>query len=248
VVKAVGSDLKRFAYSTIAGREIGTNDNEQKPAHFMLMPHSRGGDLLPETELGELRAYLRQSDRREMLLKRSCAVRKPWYAFHETPPLPDILRSKILCKAITRSSFFVVDETGALVPRHSVYYIVPKDPSRITVVFDIGQNLYAEQIIPKLRNFHDQGGRIAELKSGLRQITEAFSPQVTAYILATASPEFQLSLSQLISEIIRSVGTDFVNQRDSEALMRDLTIDAVARRAWRGPAHGYLAKLVGPRS
>ncbi|MEO6164244.1 MAG: DUF2868 domain-containing protein, partial [Candidatus Binatia bacterium] len=94
------------------------------------------------------------------------------------------------------------------------------------VAFYIGLNLYAEQIIPKLRNFRDQGGRIAELKSDLRQITEAFSPQVTAYILATAIPEFQLSLSQRISEIIRSIGTDFVNQRDSEAFMRDLKIEA----------------------
>lgn len=131
VVKTVGPELKRFAYSTIAGQEISPNDRALTPKHFMLMPYSQNGDLLPETELGELGAYLRQPQRREILLKRTCAVRKPWYAFHETPPLLDILRPKILCKDITRSSFFVIDETGALVPRHSVYYIVPKTPSRI---------------------------------------------------------------------------------------------------------------------
>jgi hypothetical protein len=131
VVKTVDPELKRFAHSTIAGQEISPNDGALTPEHFMLLPYSENGDLLAETELGELGAYLRQPERREILLKRTCAVRKPWYAFHETPPLPDILRPKILCKDITRSSFFVVDETGALVPRHSVYYIVPKDPSRI---------------------------------------------------------------------------------------------------------------------
>jgi len=102
----------------------------------MLIPYSDKGRLLSETELGKLGDYLRQPQRREMLLKRSCVVRKPWYAFHETPPLAEILRPKILCKDITRNSFFVVDETGMLVPRHSVYYIVPKDPSRIYEIAD----------------------------------------------------------------------------------------------------------------
>jgi hypothetical protein len=136
VVKAVRPELKPFAYSTIAGQEISPNDRALKPTHFMLMPYSQKGDLLPEAGLGELGAYLRQPGRREKLLKRTCAVRKPWYAFHETPPLPEILRPKILCKDITRSSFFVLDETGTLVPRHSVYYIVPKNPSRIYELAD----------------------------------------------------------------------------------------------------------------
>lgn len=131
VVRTVSPELKGFAYSTIAGQEISPNDNTLRPEHFMLMPYSQNGELLAETELGELGTYLRQPEQREMLLKRTCAVRKPWYAFHETPPLPEILRPKILCKDITRSSFFVIDESGALVPRHSVYYIVPKNPSCI---------------------------------------------------------------------------------------------------------------------
>jgi len=136
VVRTVGPELKRFAYSTIAGQEISPNDGALTSVHFMLMPYSQNGALLAETELGELGAYLRQPERREILLKRTCVARKPWYAFHETPPLSEILRPKILCKDITRSSFFVVDEAGALVPRHSVYYIVPKDASRIYELAD----------------------------------------------------------------------------------------------------------------
>jgi hypothetical protein len=53
--------------------------------------------------------------------------RKPWYAFHETPPLPEILRPKILCKDITERPHFWIDREGSVVPRHSVYYIVPAD-------------------------------------------------------------------------------------------------------------------------
>lgn len=131
VVNAVTPELKNFAYSTIAGQEIGPNDSALAPQHFMLMPYSPNGELLSERELGALGSYLREPKRREILLKRTCVRRKPWYAFHETPPLREILRPKILCKDITRRSFFVTDESGALVPRHSVYYIVPKDPSRI---------------------------------------------------------------------------------------------------------------------
>jgi hypothetical protein len=131
VVKTVSPELKRFAYPTIAGQEISPADRSLAREHFMLMPYSRSGDLLAEKELSELGEYLRQPQHREILLKRSCVTRKPWYSFHETPRLPDILRPKILCKDITRTSFFVVDEIGELVPRHSVYYIVPRDPSRI---------------------------------------------------------------------------------------------------------------------
>jgi hypothetical protein len=128
VIKAAPPELKRFAYSTIAGQEI-CPDVALTPEYFMLMPYSRDGKLLPEADLGPLGDYFRQPERREKLMKRTCVARKPWYAFHETPPLPEILRPKILCKDITRSSFFVVDERGLLVPRHSVYYVVPKDAS-----------------------------------------------------------------------------------------------------------------------
>lgn len=56
-------------------------------------------------------------------------LRKPWYAYHETPPLAHIRRPKILCKDITATPFFIADPEGRIVPRHSAYYIVPADPS-----------------------------------------------------------------------------------------------------------------------
>jgi adenine-specific DNA-methyltransferase len=122
--------LKRYAFPTIAGREI-TVEKELAPAHSMLVPYAINGDLLPEEQLGEFGAYLRQPERRNRLLKRTCVPRKPWYAFHENPPLEDILKPKILCKDITSRPFFVVDSSSQIVPRHSVYYIVPNDASII---------------------------------------------------------------------------------------------------------------------
>jgi adenine-specific DNA-methyltransferase len=54
-----------------------------------------------------------------------------WYAFHDNLPLPDLLQPKLLCKDITAEPFFVVDRTGEIVPRHSLYYLVPHDPARL---------------------------------------------------------------------------------------------------------------------
>ncbi len=122
--------LREFAYPTISGREIGVGE-QPRPRHQMLIPYKLDGELLTEAELGPLHAYLAHPARRAQLSERTCVARKPWYAFHENPPLGDILRPKILCKDIGARPWFVVDEEGVIVPRHSVYYLVPKDPGMI---------------------------------------------------------------------------------------------------------------------
>jgi len=122
--------LERFAFPTIAGREISL-EKGLSALHSMLIPYARSGALLGERQLGELGIYLNEPERRRRLLARTCVTRKRWYAFHENPPLADILRPKILCKDITSRPFFLVEETGEIVPRHSVYYIVPRGPSSI---------------------------------------------------------------------------------------------------------------------
>ncbi len=102
----------------------------------MLIPYSLDGVLFAERELGPLRPYLSEPTRMNQLQNRTCVRRKPWYAFHETPPLSEILRPKILCKDITARPMFWIDRPGVLVPRHSVYYIVPTDPARISDLCD----------------------------------------------------------------------------------------------------------------
>ena len=120
-------NLARFARPTIAGRQLQPGEAPATPFK-MLLPYSPDGSLLPEESLGPLKAYLEADARRERLVRRTCAARKRWYAFHETPPLRDILRPKLLCKDVTATPFFTVDRSGHIVPRHSVYYIVPADP------------------------------------------------------------------------------------------------------------------------
>ncbi|MGH7949928.1 MAG: TaqI-like C-terminal specificity domain-containing protein, partial [Candidatus Binataceae bacterium] len=97
----------------------------------MLIPYSLDGRLLAEQKLGAMKSYLSQPQRMQQLQGRTCVRRKPWYAFHETPPLSEILRPKILCKDITARPRFWIDRSGALVPRHSVYYLVPREPGEI---------------------------------------------------------------------------------------------------------------------
>jgi adenine-specific DNA-methyltransferase len=119
-------ELAAFARPTIAGRELTKPGPIYRHSEYaMLIPYCEKGYLLTEQELGALGHYL--SRMRGRLTERTCVRRKPWYAFHETPPLPEILRPKILCKDITERPHFWIDREGSVVPRHSVYYIVPAD-------------------------------------------------------------------------------------------------------------------------
>jgi adenine-specific DNA-methyltransferase len=116
--------LKAFAHPTISGRQLSVGA-PMDATSYMLVPYDADGCLLPASRLGALHDYLATPARREQLLGRTCAARKPWYAFHENPPLQIALRPKLLCKDITSTPHFFTDATGRILPRHSVYYIVP---------------------------------------------------------------------------------------------------------------------------
>lgn len=136
--------LMEFAYPTVSGRQLAP-DGATVESHSMLVPYDSRGCLLPEKQLGELARYLSEPGRRAKLLARTCVDRKPWYAFHETPPLEDLLRPKLLCKDIGITPYFVLDHSGHFVPRHSVYYIVPSDPSRMTELAEYLNSAPAQQ-------------------------------------------------------------------------------------------------------
>lgn len=124
-------DLIPFAYPTISGRELTYGSTNIKSTHSILVPYDYDGRLMKAEKLGAFMDYLSSSEIRSRLEKRFCVNYKPWYAFHETPPLSEILQPKILCKDITSIPYFWIDREGTIIPRHSVYYIVPKEPSQI---------------------------------------------------------------------------------------------------------------------
>jgi adenine-specific DNA-methyltransferase len=134
--KDLNRELAEFAKPTISGRELTASENIGPSKCSMLIPYAKDGTLLKEEELEGFGDYLRQGPIRKRLLERTCVRRKPWYAFHETPPLSGILRPKILCKDLAERPHFWIDRHGIFVPRHSVYYIVPKDTAIIDCLCD----------------------------------------------------------------------------------------------------------------
>ena len=125
------ADFIRFAWPTIAGRDLDSSRVRVETNSVMLVPYDADGTLIPLDDLGSFGQYLAEPQVSARLLKRTCVSRKPWYAFHETPSMSEVLRPKILCKDIARRPTFWIDRSGATMPRHSTYYIVPKDESML---------------------------------------------------------------------------------------------------------------------
>lgn len=124
---AIAPELARFAYPTIAGRQLNP-DNTLHTRDVMLVPYDRAGALLDEGSLGILYDYFREPETYKQLLARTCTEKKAWYSFHDNAPLSEILRPKLLCKDIASRPYFWIDREGSILPRHSVYYVVPKQP------------------------------------------------------------------------------------------------------------------------
>lgn len=127
-------ELEPYAYPTISGRELsmfkpGDVIDYKKLKYVILVPYDIRGNLLSEDEAPALISYL--SKYKKLLEERYIVKsgKKKWYAFHEDPPLKDILKPKILWRDIDYKPSFYIDEKGLIIPRHSVYYLVPKDPS-----------------------------------------------------------------------------------------------------------------------
>jgi adenine-specific DNA-methyltransferase len=130
----IASPLKMYAFPTISGRHLSSDSSNVRSDLEMIIPYYLNGKLIPESQLGALKNFLILPENRTRLLKRTCVAKKPWYAFHETPPLAHILQRKILCKDITKKPFFRIDDKGEIVPGHSVYYIVPKNPDHLKLL------------------------------------------------------------------------------------------------------------------
>jgi hypothetical protein len=88
----------------------------------------------------------------------------------------------------------------------------------------VGQKLYQEQIVSRLRQFREEGGKVSELKSEIQSLSEAFAPQIESYVTATRLPEFQNTLSQRVGEILKNLGTDFIVLREPQAVLGGMKV------------------------
>jgi hypothetical protein len=121
--------FSQFAWPTVAGRDLDPSRLQIETHSVMLVPYDADGTLIPLEDLGPFGKYLMEPQVSTRLWKRTCVSRKPWYAFHETPSMSQVLRPKILCKDIARRPTFWIDRSGTTMPRHSIYFIVPRDES-----------------------------------------------------------------------------------------------------------------------
>jgi hypothetical protein len=88
----------------------------------------------------------------------------------------------------------------------------------------VGQKLYQERIVSRLRRFREEGGKVSELKSEIQSLAQAFAPQIEAYVAEARLPEFQSALSQRVGEILKSLGTDFIVLKEPQAVLSGMKI------------------------
>jgi len=115
----------QWVYPTVSGRQLREFDGPYTNSVF-ICPYKPNGDLATENELGACYEWL--EEHRGRLEERSCVEKgKQWYAWHENPPMGDVLQSKIVFRDIDREPSFWLEDRGSVVPKHSVYYAVLKD-------------------------------------------------------------------------------------------------------------------------
>lgn len=116
-----------WAYPTTSGKQLRINDGP--PSNdVILCPYDEEGDLIPESDLGLFGDWAAEFHREELEERACVADGKPWYSWHENPPMDAIIgEPKIVCPDVTEVPRFWADPGGEVLPRHSVYYIVPHD-------------------------------------------------------------------------------------------------------------------------
>lgn len=121
-------NLHSWAYDTVSGKELEQQSLTPgvDPKSVILCPYDESGDLLPKDRLAAIDKFKSQYVSR--LRERSCVQKldKEWYAWHENPPMQDLLTEKILFRDITGNPRFWHDTSGEIIPRHTVYYTIPK--------------------------------------------------------------------------------------------------------------------------
>ena len=118
----------RFLRYWVGGRQLpkGSRDSVTKNERIV-WPYDENGDLRPPEQIPEVISLLSEPLRRTRLERRTCAkAGRPWYAFHERPRPTELACPKILIQDIQLEPEFHLDLAGT-VPKHSVYYLVPKD-------------------------------------------------------------------------------------------------------------------------
>lgn len=118
-----------YVRAALSGRDLPSEEGAAiQPRSQVIFPYDGAGRLVPEDAMGAAAEYLRMSHHKDRLLRRSCHAKggRAWYEYHERPRPKEFEAPKIVVQDIQKRPVFHIDRTGAM-PKHSVYYIVPKD-------------------------------------------------------------------------------------------------------------------------
>lgn len=119
-----------WTFPTTSGKQLTVNGGPDSD-DVIICPYDTDGNLAPEDELG---AYGDWAElHRDELESRSCVKKgKAWYSWHENPPMDDLYDvPKILTKDVCDPPEFYADREGDIVPRHSIYYIIPENSDQL---------------------------------------------------------------------------------------------------------------------
>jgi hypothetical protein len=141
----VPSSLKpNWVRPTVSGRQLSEKGSPRTES-VLLCPYRDDGSLVEERELGAFGDWAQRH--RDRLEDRSCVKKagKKWYAWHETPPMHDLLQPKIVFKDIEKEPRFWAEREGDVIPRHSVYYIVPDRGTSFEGLLEYLNSLIAQE-------------------------------------------------------------------------------------------------------
>lgn len=117
--------IREFIVPTVSGSELTTHEGPYTDSVF-ISAYTADGELRALDQHPRLKDFL--DEYRDELEDRYCVYNdgKAWYAWHETPPMQAMLQPKLVWQDVSESLKFYADSDGTVVPRHSVYYLIPK--------------------------------------------------------------------------------------------------------------------------
>src|SRR5262249_48447357 len=104
--------------------------------------------------------------------------------------------------------------------------LIEKEVANETIRFSedvatfVGQKLYDERIVARLRRFRSEGGKVSELRSEIQSLSAAFAPQIEAYVADRRVPPLQSTLLPPGGGGLQSPGRGFTLVQGSPPALR----------------------------
>lgn len=107
----------------------------------VICPYDEEGTIVPFDRLGEgVQAWLKLHE--DTLRSRASIEGRgtPWYGWTHRPPLKLLRRPKILTRDFATEIEFWLDEAGEVIPRRTVYYMIPDASTTLHELYDYLQS------------------------------------------------------------------------------------------------------------